>query len=233
MKSVCCWRNRWTKTRCRSCATKWRGCRTASTPRICGSWTGEIEIAMDVMNLPPKDADVRYALRWRTAACRTLSSCYCRNPTCCCWTSRPTTWTPKRSSGWNGTWRNTTGTVVAVTHDRYFLDNVAQWILELDRGHGIPWEGNYSSWLEQKQQRLAREEKSSPRPARNRCSENWNGSAWPPERVKPRARHVSRPTSKWRRPGTKKAMDEFEIQIPPGRHLGDLVVEAQSEQRLW
>ena len=89
----------------------------------------------------------------RSAASR-CAGCCCRSPTCCCSTSRPTTSTPRASSGSSSSCRSFPGTVVAVTHDRYFLDNAAEWILELDRGYGIPWKGNYSSWLEQKEQRL-------------------------------------------------------------------------------
>ena len=85
-----------------------------------------------------------HALRRRAPPRRPCARCCCRSPTCCCSTSRPTTSTPSRSPGSNGTLQEYPGTVVAVTHDRYFLDNVAQWILELDRGHGIPWKGNYS-----------------------------------------------------------------------------------------
>src|SRR5256885_940229 len=116
------------------------------------------------------------------------------------------------------------GTVVAVTHDRYFLDNVAQWILELDRGMGMPFEGNYSSWLEQKQARLQREERQSE--AKQKTLEReleWI-------RMSPRARQAK---SKARIAAYEKLSserfeerpDEFEIQIPPGKHLGDLVVE--------
>jgi energy-dependent translational throttle protein EttA len=87
------------------------------------------------------------------------------------------------------------GTIVAITHDRYFLDNVAEWILELDRGEGIPWKGNYTSWLEQKQERLRREEKqASARSAR--WSASWSGCAWPRARARPRARRASAPTSR-------------------------------------
>jgi ATP-binding cassette ChvD family protein len=118
------------------------------------------------------------------------------------------------------------GTVVAVTHDRYFLDNVAQWILELDRGMGFPFEGNYSSWLEQKQERLKREERSNQ--AKQKTLEReleWI-------RMSPRARQAK---SKARIAAYEKLSaerfeerpDEFEIQIPPGKHLGDLVVEAK------
>jgi ATPase subunit of ABC transporter with duplicated ATPase domains len=119
------------------------------------------------------------------------------------------------------------GTVVAVTHDRYFLDNVAKWILELDRGEGIPWEGNYSSWLEQKQARLAREEKTAS--ARRKTLERefeWI-------RMSPRARQAK---SKARIKAYERLSseryedrpDELEIQIPPGRALGELVVEAKN-----
>jgi ATP-binding cassette ChvD family protein len=117
------------------------------------------------------------------------------------------------------------GTVVAITHDRYFLDNVAGWILELDRGHGIPWEGNYTSWLEQKQQRLAQEEKADQ--ARQRTLERE--LEW--VRLAPRARQAK---SKARlqayeamvdAPNTER-LEKLEIAIPPGPRLGDLVVEA-------
>ena len=94
----------------------------------------------------------------RSAASRCASSC-CPGPTCCCSTSRRTTSTPRASTGSSSSWRSFPGTVVAVTHDRYFLDNAAEWILELDRGKGIPWKGNYSNWLEQKEQRLEIESK--------------------------------------------------------------------------
>ena len=118
------------------------------------------------------------------------------------------------------------GTVVAVTHDRYFLDNVAGWILELDRGSGIPWEGNYSSWLEQKQQRLALEEK--PRAgASARCSASWSGSACRPGPARPRARPASTPTSSCSTRTQQQKIDKVEIYIPPGPRLGDVVVEAK------
>ena len=93
----------------------------------------------------------------RSAAWR-CAGCCCPSPTCCCSTSRPTISTPNRSNGWSSSCRSFPGTVVAVTHDRYFLDNAAEWILELDRGRGIPWKGNYIDWLEQKDERLQQEE---------------------------------------------------------------------------
>ena len=91
------------------------------------------------------------AAAWRSA------SCCSRSPSCCCSTSRPTISTPRPSTGSKGTCAHYPGAILIVTHDRYFLDNVTGWILELDRGRGIPYEGNYSSWLEQKQKRLAQE----------------------------------------------------------------------------
>ncbi len=118
------------------------------------------------------------------------------------------------------------GTVVAVTHDRYFLDNVAQWILELDRGRGIPWEGNYSSWLEQKQQRLEREEKSAS--ARQKTLQReleWIRMAPRARQAKSKARIKA--YEQMASASFEERLDEFEIQIPPGKHLGDLVVEAK------
>ena len=117
------------------------------------------------------------------------------------------------------------GTVVAVTHDRYFLDNVAGWILELDRGQGIPWEGNYSSWLEQKQQRLALEEKTESRRQRTLQRElEWI-------RMSPRARQAkgkARLTAyeELLNQETQQKLDQVEIYIAPGPRLGDVVVEA-------
>ena len=96
----------------------------------------EIEIAMDVMNLPPRDADVDAPLGRRTAACRVVQAAAAESPTCCCWTSRRITLDAEAVNWLERHLADYHGTVVAVTHDRYFLDNVAQWILELDRGRG-------------------------------------------------------------------------------------------------
>ena len=120
------------------------------------------------------------------------------------------------------------GTVVAITHDRYFLDNVAQWILELDRGRGIPFEGNYSSWLEQKLARLAGEQKAGDARQRTLARElEWVRMA--PRRGRRRARPASAPTrSCWPRPTTPRAPTrELEIAIPPGPRLGDTVIEVK------
>ncbi len=184
----------------------------------------EIEIAMDVMNLPAKDADVLTLSggeRRRVALCKLLL----QKPDLLL-LDEPTNHLDAEAVQWLerhlGEYH---GTVVAVTHDRYFLDNVAQWILELDRGRGIPWEGNYSSWLEQKQERLEREEKSSQARQKSLQRElEW-------VRMAPRARQAKskarlKAYEQMAAEGYEDRMDEFEIQIPPGRHLGDLVVEA-------
>ena len=99
------------------------------------------------------------ACRAANAAAWLCAACCCSSPTCCCSTSRPTTSTPRAIDWLEQHLQQYKGTVIAVTHDRYFLDNVAGWILELDRGEGIPWKGNYSGWLDQKTTRMAMEEK--------------------------------------------------------------------------
>jgi sulfate-transporting ATPase len=185
-----------------------------------------LEIAMDALRLPPPDADVTVLSggeRRRVALCRLLLS----KPDLLL-LDEPTNHLDAESVAWlERTLQDYSGTVVAITHDRYFLDNAASWILELDRGHGIPWEGNYSSWLEQKQARLAQEEKSDK--ARQAALEReleWI-------RMSPRARQskgkarlsafnelVAESESNERR------ADRLEIAIPPGPRLGDVVVNA-------
>jgi ATP-binding cassette ChvD family protein len=124
------------------------------------------------------------------------------------------------------------GTVVAVTHDRYFLDNVAEWILELDRGSGIPWKGNYSSWLEQKQQRLAQEEKTESKRQRTLERElEWI-------RMAPRARQAKGKArlnayEQLLNEDTAKKIEQIEIYIPPGPRLGDIVVEARNLRKAY
>lgn len=184
----------------------------------------EIEIAMEVMNLPAKDADVQTLSggeRRRVALCRLLL----QKPDLLL-LDEPTNHLDAEAVQWlERHLAEYPGTVVAVTHDRYFLDNVAQWILELDRGRGIPWEGNYSSWLEQKQQRLEREEKSSEARRKSLQRElEW-------VRMAPRARQAKNKArikayEQMAAEGFEERLDEFEIQIPPGQHLGDLVVDA-------
>ncbi len=183
-----------------------------------------VEIAMDALRCPPGDAKVETLSggeRRRVALCRLLL----QKPDLLL-LDEPTNHLDAESVAWLERFlAEYAGTVVAVTHDRYFLDNVAGWILELDRGHGIPWEGNYSSWLEQKQQRLALEEKQET--ARQRTLEHeleWI-------RASPRARQAK---SKARitayesllAAGGAAQSDTAQIVIPAGPRLGDLVIEA-------
>ena len=185
----------------------------------------EIEIAFDVMNLPPRDADVNTLSggeRRRVALCRLLL----QRPDLLL-LDEPTNHLDAEAVAWlERHLADYSGTVVAVTHDRYFLDNVAGWILELDRGRGIPWEGNYSSWLEQKKERLEKEEKSNV--ARRKTLErelDW-------VRMAPRARQAKskariKAYEQMASQQFEELPDEFEIQIPPGKHLGNLVIETK------
>jgi energy-dependent translational throttle protein EttA len=184
-----------------------------------------VELAMDALRVPPGEADVAKISggeRRRVALCRLLLS----KPDMLL-LDEPTNHLDAESVAWLERFlKEYPGTVVAITHDRYFLDNVAGWILELDRGHGIPWEGNYSSWLDQKQQRLAHEEKADL--ARQRTLERE--LEW--VRMAPRARQAK---SKARlqayeemlNAGTTERIEKLEIAIPLGPRLGDLVVEAE------
>jgi energy-dependent translational throttle protein EttA len=185
----------------------------------------EIEIAFDVMNLPPRDADVSTLSggeRRRVALCKLLL----KRPDLLL-LDEPTNHLDAEAVAWlERHLAEYPGTVVAVTHDRYFLDNVAQWILELDRGRGIPWQGNYSSWLEQKRQRLEREEKHAL--ARQKTLErelDWIRMAPQARQAKSKARikaYEQMAAEKF-----EERLDEFEIQIPPGKHLGDMVIEGK------
>jgi energy-dependent translational throttle protein EttA len=192
-----------------------------------GGWELErkLEVAADALRLPPWDADVAKISggeRRRVALCRLLLS----QPDMLL-LDEPTNHLDAESVAWLERYLESyPGTVIAVTHDRYFLDNVAGWILELDRGHGIPWQGNYSSWLEQKEQRLAVEEKQQEGLRKTLERElEW-------VRSNPKARQAK---SKARLQRYEElASQEFqkrnetnEIYIPPGQRLGELVIEAK------
>jgi ATP-binding cassette ChvD family protein len=186
----------------------------------------ELEIAMDVMNLPEKEADVTKLSggeRRRVALCKLLM----QKPDLLL-LDEPTNHLDAEAVQWlERTLQAYHGTIVAVTHDRYFLDNVAQWILELDRGQGFPFEGNYSSWLIQKQERLKKEERTAQ--AREKTLEReleWIRSSPRARQSKSKAR-IER-YEKMASEKFEEKIDEFELQIPPGKKLGELVVEAKN-----
>jgi sulfate-transporting ATPase len=190
-----------------------------------------LELAMDALRLPPPDAEVSKLSggeRRRVALCRLLL----QSPDLLL-LDEPTNHLDAESVAWLERFlKDYPGTVVAVTHDRYFLDNVAGWILELDRGRGIPWEGNYSSWLEQKQNRLAQEEKAETRRQKTLERElEWI-------RMSPRARQAK---GKARlnayedllKQDVAQKIETAEIYIAPGQRLGDVVVEARGLRKAY
>ncbi len=193
-----------------------------------GAWEldRKLDIAADALRLPPWDADVTTLSggeRRRVALCRLLLS----NPDMLL-LDEPTNHLDAESVAWLERFlHDYTGTVVAVTHDRYFLDNVAGWILELDRGHGIPWEGNYSSWLEQKEKRLETEKKQESA----RCKAMKAELEW--VKTAPKGRHAKSKSrlARFEELSSKEYQQRSEthdLYIPPGPRLGDLVVEAES-----
>jgi ATP-binding cassette ChvD family protein len=184
-----------------------------------------IEIAMDALRCPPGDQAVGTLSggeRRRVALCRLLLS----QPDLLL-LDEPTNHLDAESVAWLERFlHDYKGTVVAITHDRYFLDNVAGWILELDRGHGIPWQGNYSSWLEQKQKRLAQEERHEEARQRTLARElEWIRASPRARQAKSKARITAYEDlliqAEARAPG------QAQIMIPPGPRLGDLVIEAE------
>jgi sulfate-transporting ATPase len=198
-----------------------------------GAWEldSRLELAMDALRLPPPDVDVKTLSggeRRRVALCRLLL----RAPDLLL-LDEPTNHLDAESVAWLERFlKDYPGTVVAVTHDRYFLDNVAGWILELDRGSGIPWEGNYSSWLEQKRSRLQLEEKTESKRQRTLARElEW-------VRMAPRARQAKgkarlRQYEELLGQDAAKQIESVEIYIQPGPRLGDSVVVARKLRKAY
>jgi energy-dependent translational throttle protein EttA len=191
----------------------------------------QLELAMDALRCPPPDAEVTTLSggeRRRVALCRLLL----KSPDLLL-LDEPTNHLDAESVAWLERFlKEYKGTVVAVTHDRYFLDNAAEWILELDRGSGIPWKGNYSSWLEQKQQRLVQEEKTETK--RQKTLERELEFI----RMSPRARQAKGKArlnayEELLNQDTAKKIEQIEIYIPPGPRLGDLVVEARGLRKAY
>ena len=197
------------------------------------AWTldSRLEMAMDALRCPAGDTPVKVLSggeKRRVALCRLLL----QNPDILL-LDEPTNHLDAESVAWlEHHLQSYAGTVIAVTHDRYFLDNVAGWILELDRGQGIPWKGNYSSWLEQKKNRLQQEEKSESERQKTLQRElEWIS-------MSPRARHAK---SKARIASyeqllaqeSEKRSKDLEIYIPPGPRLGDVVIEANGVSKAY
>jgi ATP-binding cassette ChvD family protein len=192
-----------------------------------GAWDLDrtLEIAADALRLPPWDADVSKLSggeKRRVALCKLLLS----KPDMLL-LDEPTNHLDAESVAWLERFlHDYPGTVVAVTHDRYFLDNVAGWILELDRGHGIPWEGNYSSWLEQKEKRLEQEQKSEAARVKAMKQElEWVRQNPKGRQAKSKARLAR--FEELQAGDYQKRNETNELYIPPGPRLGDLVVEAK------
>ncbi|MBU0499643.1 MAG: energy-dependent translational throttle protein EttA [Gammaproteobacteria bacterium] len=191
----------------------------------------QLEVAADALRLPPWDADVTKLSggeRRRVALCRLLLE----KPDMLL-LDEPTNHLDAESVAWLEHFlHDYPGTVVAVTHDRYFLDNVAGWILELDRGHGIPWEGNYSSWLEQKEARLEQEQKQEVARIKSMKHElEW-------VRSNPKGRHAKSKArlarfDELQSQEFQKRNETNEIYIPPGERLGDLVIEAKGLRKAF
>ena len=185
-----------------------------------------VEIAMDALRCPPGDAEVTNLSggeRRRVALCRLLLS----TPDLLL-LDEPTNHLDAESVAWLERFLSEyAGTVVAITHDRYFLDNVAKWILELDHGRGIPFEGNYSSWLEQKQQRLALDEKQQSARARTLQRElDWVRMAPKARQAKGKARLAAYEQLQSEAEAARTVDSRLEITIPAGNRLGDVVIEA-------
>jgi ATP-binding cassette ChvD family protein len=200
-----------------------------------GGWEldRKLEIAMDALRLPPGDADVKKLSggeKRRVALCRILLE----KPDLLL-LDEPTNHLDAESVQWLQLHlRDYTGTIVCITHDRYFLDEVCQWILELDRGEGVPWKGNYSSWLDQKKKRLEQEEKSST--ARQKFLErelSWVSSSQKARQAKSKARLERYDEMREEYEREKSKQSTGEIFIPPGPKLGGKVVEAKGVRKAF
>jgi energy-dependent translational throttle protein EttA len=190
-----------------------------------------LEMAMDALRCPPPDTPVKILSggeRRRVALCRLLL----QKPDILL-LDEPTNHLDAESVAWLEHHLQTyPGTIIAVTHDRYFLDNVAGWILELDRGEGIPWKGNYSSWLEQKQERLRREEKSESERQKTLQRElEWIRMSPKARRAKGQARINA--YENLLAAESDKRREDLEIYIPPGPRLGDVVIEADKVSKAY
>ena len=195
------------------------------------SLDSRLEVAMDALRLPPADADVKVLSggeRRRVALCKLLLE----KPDLLL-LDEPTNHLDAESVAWlEAHLRSYHGTIVLITHDRYFLDNVTQWILELDAGRGIPWEGNYSTWLEQKQARLAQKEKNeSSRQRALREELDWIRSSPKGRQAKSKARVKA--FEELMSNNTQEQVRRLELRIPPGPRLGDLVIEVNGLKKAF
>lgn len=198
-----------------------------------GAWDldRKIEMSMDALRCPPGDSPVinlSGGEKRRVALCKLLLS----KPDILL-LDEPTNHLDAESVAWLERYlAEFSGTVVAVTHDRYFLDNVAGWILELDRGHGIPWEGNYSSWLEQKGKRLAQEEKQETKRQKSLEQElDWIRQSPRARQTKSKARITA--YENLLNQETADRIEDLQLYIPPGPRLGDLVIEAKGVSKAF